>query len=151
MVAAHAAAADAAAGYFMPGHWRLVASPYSLHFSPSEEHEMVYAIGLEWQRDDGWLWGGSAFSNSFGQPSGYVYLGQRFEGIVGPPELFLQWTGGLMYGYRGKYEDKVPLNNNGFSPGLLLSVGWAFDKRFSTQVNLLGGAGLMWQLSYDFR
>ena len=34
-----------------------------------------------------------------------------------------------MYGYRGEYEDKVPLNSNGFSPGLLLSLGWAFDKR----------------------
>jgi len=138
-------------GAFEPGHWRLAVSPYSLHFAPSEEHENVYAVALERQRDDGWLWGGSYFSNSFGQPSGYIYVGQRIEGVSWAPQFFVQWTGGLMYGYRGKYEDKVPLNSNGFSPGLLLSVGWAFDKRLSTQMNLLGSAGLMWQLSYDFR
>ncbi|HSQ73883.1 MAG TPA: ABC transporter ATP-binding protein [Rubrivivax sp.] len=150
-VAARAATPADEAGHFEPGHWRLAVSPYSLHFSPSEEHEMVYAVALERQRDDGWLWGGSYFSNSFGQPSAYLYVGQRLEGISWAPQFFAQWTGGLMYGYRGKYEDKVPLNNNGFSPGLLLSVGWAFDKHFSTQMNLLGSAGLMWQLSYDFR
>jgi hypothetical protein len=149
--AARAAPAAGADGFFEPGHWRLAVSPYSLHFAPSDEHEMVYAAGLEWQRDDGWLWGGSYFSNSFGQPSGYVYFGQRLEGISWQPQFFVQWTGGLMYGYRGKYQDKVPFNSNGFSPGLLLSAGWAFDKHFSAQVNLLGSAGLMLQLSYDFR
>ena len=146
-----AAAPPEGLDFFEPGHWRLALSPYSLHFAPSEEHQPVYAVALEWQRHDGWLWGGSYFSNSFGQPSGYLYLGQRLEGVSWAPQFFAQWTGGLMYGYRGKYEDKVPLNSNGFSPGLLLSVGWAFDERLSTQMNLLGTAGLMWQLSYDFR
>ena len=55
-----------------PGHWRLVVSPYSYHFNPSPEHEYVWAVGVERQSDNGWLYGGSYFSNSFGQPSGYA-------------------------------------------------------------------------------
>jgi hypothetical protein len=56
-----------------------------------------------------------------------------------------------MYGYRGKYEDKVPFNNNGFSPGALVSVGWQFNRTTSVQLNALGDAGVMFQLSYDWR
>jgi len=111
----------------------------------------VFALGLEWERDDGWLWGGSYFTSSFGQPSAYVYLGQRHGDLLGQPRLFAQWSAGMMYGYRGKYQHMVPLNSNGFSPGLLLSMGWAFDERSTAQLNLLGTAGLMLQLSYELR
>ena len=64
-----------------------------------------------------------------------------------------QWTAGRDVRLQaGAYEDKVPFNYNGFSPGLLLSA-WAgqFTREFSAQVNLLGSAGLMFQLSYDLR
>ena len=53
------------------------------------------------------------------------------------------------YGYKGRYKDKVPLNMHGLSPGFVMSVGWQFNRRWSTQVNVLGTAGLMWQLSMD--
>lgn len=130
-------------------HWRLTFSPYSVHYTPSDEHEPVWAIGMELQRDDHWLFGGSFFSNSFGQPSGYVYAGQRFDGLLGRPQLFWQWSAGLLYGYRGEFKDKVPFNHNGFSPGALLSMGWQFNRQFSSQINTLGNSGLMWQLSWD--
>lgn len=133
-----------------PGHWRLVVSPYSLHFSPSDEHKPVWAIGVERQAQSGWLWGGSYFSNSFGQDSGYVYLGKRYPGLFDRPQLFAQWSAGVLYGYKGQYKDKVPFNHGGFSPGVLLSLGWAFNKQTAAQVNLLGNSGLMLQLSYDF-
>jgi hypothetical protein len=133
--------------------WRLVASPYTVHFhSPNEdEHEPIYMIGLERQRNDGWVWGGIYFSNSFGQPSAYLYLGERFHGFSPWPQLFAQWTAGLLYGYKYPYDDKVPLNVNGFSPGATLSLGWQFTRQFSAQANLLGGAGMMFQVSIDFR
>jgi hypothetical protein len=131
--------------------WRLVASPYTIHFHADEEHESVYAIGLERQRSDGWLWGGVYFSNSFGQPSGYVYLGQRYGGLFSVEKLFAQWTLGILYGYVEPYEDKVPFNYKGFSPGGVLSLGWQFNRQWSAQANLLGSAGMMLQLSYDFR
>lgn len=153
IAAARAAPGDGsdAGGHFPgTGHWRLALSPFSVHFAPSEEHKPVLAIALEWQRNDDWLWGGSFFTNSFGQPSAYAYVGQRIGHLLErQPQLFVQWTAGLMYGYRSPYEDKVPFNNNGFSPAAIVSLGWAFDARSSAQINLLGSAGLMLQLSYE--
>ena len=129
----------------------MVVSPYSTHFRPSEEHQPVWAVGAERQSPDGSMFGGSFFSNSFGQPSVYVYMGQRYTGLWRQSKLFWQWSAGLMYGYKGQYEDKVPLNTNGFSPGALLSLGWQFNRDMSAQINTLGDAGLMFQLSYDLR
>jgi hypothetical protein len=132
-------------------HFRLAVSPYTAHFRPSEEHEYVWAIGVERERDDQWLGGFSFFSNSFGQPSAYLYGGRRHYGLFDRPEFFFQWSVGLLYGYKDEYEEKVPLNVNGFSPGALIGVGWQFGNGVSTVVHLLGDASLMFQLSYDLR
>lgn len=131
--------------------WRLVASPYTFHFSRDPDHEPVYAIGLERQRSDKWLWGATYFSNSFGQPSGYVYVGQRYGELFSVDKLFAQWTAGLLYGYKEPFEDKVPFNHNGLSPGAVFSLGWQFTREFSVQANLLGTAAMMVQFSIDFR
>ena len=45
-------------------------SPYALHFSGDATHKPVVLLGVERERPDGIIWGGSVFSNSFGQPSG---------------------------------------------------------------------------------
>ena len=103
------------------------------------------------RRPDGWLTGGSFFSNSFGQDCAYVYVGERYTGFWGEPQLFAQWSAGVIYGYRGKYEDKLPLNTKGFAPGALVSLGWNFDRRSSVAAHLLGDAGVMLQMSYEFR
>jgi hypothetical protein len=134
-----------------PGHWRMVVSPYSYHFNPSPEHEYVWAVGAERQSDNDWLYGGSFFSNSFGQPSGYAYVGQRYGGLLDRPPLYFQWSAGLLYGYVGQYKDKVPLNYKGFSPGAVVSLGWEFSREYSVQLNLLGDAAVMLQFSYDWR
>lgn len=134
-----------------PNHWRMAFSPYTHHWRYSAEHRPVWAIGIERARPDGWLLGASFFKNSFGQPSSYVYVGRKYEGLLGVAPLFAEWTGGLMYGYKGKYQTKVPLNVGGYSPGFLLSAGWQFDRRMSTQFNLLGDAAVMWQFNYAWR
>lgn len=134
-----------------PAHWRIALSPFSYHWRPSEEHQSVYALGLERQYADRWLLGGSLFSNSFGQASAYAYVGRRYEALLGQPELFFQWSVGLMYGYVDEYEDKVPLNVNGFSPGALISLGWQANRQWSFTVHALGDAGLMLQIGYDLR
>jgi hypothetical protein len=134
-----------------PGHWRLGVSPGMLHFRPSAEHTNVWAIGIERQVDDDWLAGASFFRNSYGQASAYAYIGHRSPGLLETPPLFFQWSAGLMYGYKGKYRDKVPLNVAGFAPGAVIGLGWQFDRQFSAAVHLLGDAGLMLQLAYDFR
>jgi hypothetical protein len=65
--------------------------------------------------------------------------------------LFFQWTAGLLYGYKGKYQHRVPLNYGGFSPGVVVSLGWRFDANLSAQINKVGGTGAMLQLSYEWR
>jgi hypothetical protein len=140
---------DAAGGDF----WRLMGSPYTVHYHKDEEgnHRPVYMIGLERQRRDGWVWGAIYFSNSFGQPSGYVYLGEKVTNFSPIDKLFVQWTAGILYGYKYPYEDKVPFNVNGFSPGATLSVGWQFTREFSAQAIALGTAGMMFQVAIDLR
>jgi len=134
-----------------PGHWRLGVSPGMLHFRPSPEHTNVWAVGVERQVDDDWLAGATLFRNSFGQASAYAYVGHRSPGLFDTPPLFFQWSAGLMYGYQGKYQDKVPLNVAGFAPGATIGVGWQFTRQFSAAVHLLGDAGLMLHLGYDLR
>lgn len=134
-----------------PAHWRAAVAPFTAHFNPSDEHEYVWAVGVERVWASEWLAGGSYFRNSFGQPSGYLYVGRSYPGLFERPQLYWQWTAGLLYGYRGEYEDKVPFNNNGFSPGAVVAVGWRFSERSAAQLNLLGNSALMLQLSHDFR
>lgn len=130
--------------------WRFAVSPFTHHWRPSAEHKRVWAIAVERQRDES-LIGASFFSNSFGQDSSYWYYGERYTGFWGKPKLFAQWSVGLLYGYRGQYEDKVPLNHKGFAPGALIGLGWNFDRESSAQFHLLGDAGVMLQLNYAFR
>ena len=125
-------------------------SPFSLHFRYSPEHKYVWAMGAEHQRNDNWLAGASYFSNSFGQPSAYLYVGKRYPQVFGQTQLFAQWSVGLLHGYRGQYKDKVPLNYRGFSPGALVSLGWQFSHQTSATVHMLGDAGMMVQLAYEF-
>lgn len=133
------------------GHWRVIFSPYTWHYRYSAEHRDVFALGLERQRVDQWLGGFSLFRNSFGQPSAFAYLGRRFPGLLDEPQLFGQLTGGVLYGYRGKYKSKVPLNVAGFAPGAVASLGWQFNPRWSVMVHALGDAGLMFQMQLDLR
>ena len=131
--------------------WRVMASPYTYHYSRDPDHARVYMAGLERQRADGLVLGGSFFRNSFGQPSAYLYAGQRFDRLLGSDPLFAQVTGGLLYGYKEPYQNKVPLNYKGFSPGFVPSVGWQFTPVVSAQLNFLGNSALMIQFSADFR
>jgi hypothetical protein len=131
-----------------PGSWSLVMSPYMGHFHPSPEHKPVWALGVERHREDGLLGGAAYFRNSFGQPSSYIYMGQGYKGFFGYEQWTAQWTAGLLYGYRGKYKNKVPLNYNGFSPGAVVSTGWQFTKSYGAELHLLGDAGVMLQINY---
>ena len=130
---------------------RLIGSPYTYHYSRDPDHTNVYMLGLERQRADGLVFGGSAFQNSFGQPSAYLYVGQRFDRLAGIEPLFAHVTGGLLYGYREPYQNKVPLNYKGFSPGIVPSLGWKFTPMLAAQLNFLGNSALMFQFSADFR
>ncbi len=130
-------------------HWRIIFSPYSVHYTHSPEHKHVWMLGAEKKLTNSYLWGGTYFSNSFGQDSAYVYGGRRYENFSRHAPFFAQWTAGLMYGYKGRFANKVPFNYRGFSPGLVLSFGWKFNSTYSAQLNVLGNSALMLQTSID--
>lgn len=133
------------------GVWRASIAPFAPHFRSSDEHQDVWAIAIERQRPDDWLAGFSYFRNSFGQPSAYAYIGKRFNALWGVEPLFFQASAGVLYGYKGKYKDKVALNVGGFAPGALVGLGWKFNDNASATLHLLGDAAVMLQLSYDFK
>jgi len=83
--------------WFGPGFWRLMGSPYTIHYHSDDDgdHEPIYMIGLERQRMDGWVFGGTYFSNSFGQPSAYVYLGEKVTDFSPWKPFFVQWTANM--------------------------------------------------------
>jgi hypothetical protein len=107
-------------------------------------------VGAERQRNDGHVLGAAYFRNSFGEPSAYAFFGERIDHWHGE-RIFLYWSAGILYGYTGAYAHKVPLNLHGFSPGAVGAIGWQLTPSVSTQVNLLGTAGLMFQISFDLR
>ena len=125
-------------------------SPYTHHFNYSDEHKPVVLVAMDEQLPGGRFCGLSFFSNSFGQPSTYVYAGQQFNGLFDNPKLFVKVSGGIIYGYVGKYQNKVPLNSHGFSPGVIPSIGYNFNQHDSLQMQVLGTAGLMFSYARKF-
>ena len=102
--------------------WYVQTSVYTKHFSPDPEHNNNQdLIGLEYHDGSGWLVGGATFRNSFRQRSYYAYFGKRFDSDNYP--VYLKLTGGLLEGYHGDYQDKIPLNRFGVAPVIIPSVG----------------------------
>jgi hypothetical protein len=125
-------------------------SPYTHHFSNNPEHKKVVLVAIDEQLPGDRLCGISFFSNSFGQPSVYVYAGQQFNNLWGVPKLYAKVTGGIMYGYVSPYENKVPLNHNGFSPAIIPTVGYKLTPHDSVQLKFLGTAALMFSYGRQF-
>ena len=149
--AEQASQSSALARYFS-GHesdeWYLGLSPVTHHYNPSNEHSPVWLVGVQRIRKSRDIAGIAYFSNSFQQPSVFIYpWGKIYRNFLGQPKVFAQWGAGLLYGYRDPYEDKVPFNHNGYSPGYIVSFGYQFDNRIQAKVNLLGTAGIMFLVS----
>ncbi|WP_160104779.1 sn-glycerol-3-phosphate transporter [Pseudomonas izuensis] len=104
------------------GLWYLQTSVYTKHYSPDPDHNNNQdLIGLERDEASGWLFGAATFRNSFSQRSYYAYAGQRYENANYP--VYIKLTGGLLEGYSGKYQDKIPLNRFGVAPVIIPSLG----------------------------
>jgi hypothetical protein len=126
------------------GVWRLEFSPYTHHYNFDPQHKLVWAVGLEREAPDHSLYGLTAFSNSFGQPSAYGYYGRVYDKVSDRfDSLYLKWTIGVIYGYKAPFGDKIRFNNNGFAPAIIPAVGWRLDNGWSVQVNFLGTAAVM--------
>ena len=130
------------------------AAPDAIHFNSSPEHaDYSWLIGVEWQSPSRWLVGASYFNNSFDQKCQYYYFGKSWplDSISDNQyfkNMYFKLTGGVLLGYKEPYEDKIPLNNNGIAPGIVPGLGYKFGD-FNVQINLLGGAGLMFTFGYD--
>lgn len=126
-------------------------SPYSLHFTKDDAHKRVVMVGIEREHANAKLDGLTLFTNSFGQPTIYLYpWGGAYHSIGGIEHLSFKWTAGLLYGYRQPYENKVPLNFSGLSPAVIPALAYEFRPGWWGQVNFLGTAGLMFQLNAPF-
>ena len=127
----------------------LQAAPGVIHFDSDPEHaKYSWLVGLEWQAPSRWLAGASYFNNSFNQKCQYLYLGKSWPLESIDENLYFKLTGGVLFGYKEPYEDKIPLNNNGVAPGAVPGIGYKYGD-FNVQLNLLGGAGLMFTFGYN--
>jgi hypothetical protein len=125
-------------------------SPYTVHFNPKTEHRPVRLIGVERELENGKIQGAAVFSNSFGQDSAFLYpWGGVYKDIWGVRDLSFKWMGGVIYGYKPPYENKVPGNYKGFSPGLIPALHYQFTPRWSGQLNWLGTAGIMFAVNAE--
>lgn len=125
----------------------------TLHYTYDSAHKPVVMMGLERESPgDGALDGMALFTNSFGQPTLYVYpWGGVHHGVFGIDKLSFKWTAGLLYGYRDPYEDKVPLNYKGLSPVAIPALAYDLNDGWTGQINFLGTAALMFQVNRRFR
>ena len=146
LLAAHSARSD----IFEEGDLLMLqAAPGVIHFNSDPEHtKYSWLVGLEWQSSSRWLVGASYFNNSFNQKCEYFYFGKSWPLDFISDKVYFKLTGGLLLGYKEPYEDKIPFNNNGIAPGAVPSLGYKYGD-FNVQLNLLGGAGLMFTVGYD--
>lgn len=128
----------------------LTIAPVVYHWRDDPEHKYSFVTSLEQYLDRQRLVGLALFRNSFGQPSAYAYAGYHWHELLDEPRLSLKVSAGIIYGYTGEYADKVPLNWNGFSPGLIPSLLYKVSANGSVDLMLLGTAGVVMGYSHSF-
>lgn len=96
-----------------------------------------------WRDEIRWLAGGATFKNSFDQQSFYLYGGGRYDYALGEnTDAYFKLTAGLLHGYRGEYQDKIPFNGLGVAPVILPAVGVAY-RRMNVEIVPFAAAGVM--------
>ena len=137
----------------VPPHDRLtfVFGPYVYHYHNNDDHnDFPWLTGLEWGPRGSWVdFGAVFFRNSFEQSSVYAYAGKRWFPGDDEQGVYVKVTGGPLYGYRGEYEDKVPLNRNGLAWAIIPGLGYQY-RSVDVQFVFLGGAALLLTFGYDF-
>jgi hypothetical protein len=123
----------------------------TVHFHPDDDHnnnqKLIYG---EWRLPQRWLEGqvlvgASAFDNSFGQPSQFVFGGLLWRPFDSVPEAYVKLAAGVLHGYKDEYQDKIPFNHYGYAPAIVPSVGYCYN-RVCGEMVVFGTAGLMWTL-----
>ena len=126
-------------------------SPYTHHWSNDEEHKPVVALSVSRLLPNDRYCGISVFTNSFGQPSAYAFVGKTWPGIwPSQPKVYASVSAGILYGYVGKYKNKVPLNVGGFSPVIIPAIGYRLSPKATLEMQLLGTAAVMFGTTWRF-
>jgi hypothetical protein len=128
----------------------LQAGPYVVHWNNSPDHnEWPWLVGVEWESASRWEIGAAYFRNSFYQPSTYIYAGRRWFLHSEDQGFYAKLTGGLLYGYKDPYENKIPVNFNGLGLAVLPAIGYQY-RRVNSQIVFVGSAGVTLTFGYDF-
>lgn len=130
--------------------WTLTFSPLVYHWKYDPDHKPAFIFALERRVAGNRFCGLSLFRNSFGQPAAYAYVGQRWDDVLGLPQLSIKLAAGVIYGYTGQYEDKVPFHWNGFFPAVAPALVYQVDARDSLDLLLLGTAAVAFAYSRNF-
>jgi hypothetical protein len=147
-------AAEVKSAWDAPEPWRtdrfyFQTSVATVHFNSDPNHDnnqnLIYG---EWRMpyywlDGQWFAGLSFFDNSFGQSSQFAFGGLLWRPVEKAPEFYIKLAAGVLHGYTGEYQNKVPYNSNGWSPGIVPGVGYCY-RRFCGEMILFGTAGVMW-------
>jgi hypothetical protein len=147
------AAPEVKSAWDAPEPWRtdrfyVQTSLVTVHFNPDPDHDnTTNLIDLNWRLSQRWLegqvfLGASFFDNSFGQNSQYVYGGLLWRPFETAQPLYFKLTAGVLHGYSGEYQNKIPFNSSGYAPGIVPSVGYCYN-RFCSELVIFGTAGAM--------
>jgi hypothetical protein len=114
----------------------------TIHFSPDDAHQQSSGVNMEYRFQERWLegqWiaGLSLFTNSFGQFSEYAYGGLLWRPVAEHQPFYVKVTAGVIHGYHGQYQDKIPYNSSGFAPGIIPTAGYCWN-RYCGELILLG-------------
>lgn len=127
-------------------HQKLINLEY--YFSPA--HQPVQQTFSDWRDDLSWLAGAATFKNSFDQQSVYLYGGSRYDwSMTENSDAYLKLTAGLLWGYRGEYRDKIPLNRLGVAPVILPAVGVQY-RQANIELLPFAAAGIMMNVGWRF-
>lgn len=55
----------------------------------------------------------------------------------------------MVYGYKDPYEDRLPVNNDGYGLGIVPALGYQLG-RANAQIVFLGAAAVVFTFGYDF-
>jgi hypothetical protein len=121
--------------------WKLQTSLYTKHWDSDPEHvDDQDMIDVEAVFENNYLVGGAYFKNSFGQDSLFVYFGKDWS-MFHSKYWYVKLVGGLLYGYKDEYKDKIPLNGLGIAPAILPSLGFRYKWAF-TELQIAGTAAI---------
>jgi len=148
------AAAEIKSAWDAPEPWRtdrfyFQTSVATVHFSSDPDHDntqdLIYG---EWRLPYYWLggqWlvGASFFDNSFGQSSQFVFGGLLWRPVEKAPEFYIKVAAGVIHGYTGEFQNKIPFNSSGYAPGIVPGIGYCYN-RFCGEMILFGTAGILW-------